>query len=105
MENKGRGGGCPLVGSVFVWMLLVVFVVAVFWGLFMPNERADRTGIAGGLSEGSFLTDVVESFLIGVCGGLCGGREGRLGGLGSSMVVTFGVDLVGFKPILDLSIS
>lgn len=71
----------------------------------MPNERADRAGTAEGLSGGSFRTDEGDSFLIGVCGGLCGGREGRVGGLWSSMVVMFGVDLVGCKPILDLSIS
>lgn len=107
LEDKGRGGGCPFTtGSVSAWAPLGAAVAAAgFWGLFIPNERADRAGIAGGLSGGSFLTDEVESFLIGGCGGLCGGREGRLGGLGSSMVVTFGVDLVGFRPILDLSMS
>lgn len=72
--------------------------------LFMPYESADLTGIAGGSAGGRLRAFPVDSFRIGGCGGLCGGRDGRLGGVAAaSTVVMPGVDLVGFKPIRDLS--
>lgn len=105
MEDKGNGGGPPLVVPVLGILCSTPFVSFESCTLFIPKESADRTGMAGALSGGRFVMVPDESFRAGVCGRRCGGREGRIGGLSTSTVVTFGVDFVGFKPILDLSIS
>lgn len=101
-EDAGIGGGAPLAGPDTSF---TPFPGSDSRGLFMLYERADRAGIGGGFSGGSFPTAPVESFRVGGCGARWGGREGRLGGEATSTVVTFGFDLVGFSPLLDLSIS
>ncbi len=103
LDETGIGGGSPL---VVAWPGVVPFTPFAMLGsrgLFIPYESADLTGIAGGSAGGRLRVFPVDSFRIGGCGGLCAGRDGRLGGLATSTVVTAGVDLVGFKPILDLS--
>lgn len=106
LEDTGTsGGGAPLAAGSGLGCPLTPFVAVESCNLFMPNVSADRAGIAGGLSGGSFLAVPIDSFRTGVCGGRCDGRDGRLGGDATSMVVTFGVDFVGFNPILDLSMS
>lgn len=102
-ETGIGGGGAPLAVSEPGVVPLTPFATLDSCGLFIPYESADLTGNAGGLSGGGFLASPVDSFRIGVCGGLCAGREGRLGGVATSTVVMPGLDLVGFKPILDLS--
>ena len=105
LDDKGIGGGSPAGLSMFCVIPFLPFVVLTSCGLFIPKDSADRAGIAGGLVGGDFLIAGADSFGTMVCGGRAAGRKGKLGGVSSSTAVTSGMDFVGFKPILDLSMS
>lgn len=102
MEDKGTGGGPPVEASEPSVLPSPPAVVLIPSALFIPNNSADRVGTAGGLSRGMPPADSLRTV---VCRRWCGARDGRVGGLSSVLVVTLGDDLVGIRPILDLSMS
>ena len=71
------------------------------WGLFIPKDRADLAGIAGGRSGDTRVVAVPDTGRVD----LLGGSAGVIGGDCTSTVATVDVDLVPTRGILAFSTS